>query len=126
MFARIGRLLSPLLLALAFLQAPAQAAAPAAQTPAPVLLVQHLTDSVMDAARSDPRLKAGDASHIEQLVQTKVLPYLDFERMTASAVGPFWRRATPQQRQELQQQFKELLIHTYSHAIREIGDQKVQ
>ncbi|MDE2119386.1 MAG: ABC transporter substrate-binding protein [Betaproteobacteria bacterium] len=98
-----------------------------AEQPAPPLeVVQHLTDSVMSAVRSDPSLKAGDQAKIEQLVQTKVLPYLDFQRMTASAVGPYWRRATPQQRQELQEQFRELLIHTYSGAIGRIHNQTVQ
>ncbi len=92
----------------------------------PVQVVKNLTDSVMDAVRNDPALKAGNASKVEQLVETKVLPFLDFRRMTASAVGPAWRRATPQQRQHLEQQFKQLLIHTYSGAIREIKDQTVQ
>ncbi len=94
--------------------------------PPPVEVVKHLTDSVMTAVRDDPALKAGDQSKVEQLVETKVLPFLDFRRMTASAVGPAWRRATPQQRQQLEQQFKQLLIHTYSGAIREIKDQTVQ
>lgn len=102
------------------------AAAQAEQLAPPVQVVEHLTDSVMSAVRSDPSLKAGDQSKIEQLVQTKVLPYLDFQRMTASAVGPYWRRATPQQRDELQQQFRELLIHTYSGAIGRIHNQQVQ
>ena len=92
----------------------------------PVQVVRSLTDSVMNSVRSDPNLKSGDQAKIEQLVQTKVLPYLDFKRMTASAVGPAWRRATPQQRDALQEQFKELLIHTYSGAIGRIKDQKVQ
>ncbi len=92
----------------------------------PVQVVRSLTESVMNSVRSDPNLKAGDHAKIEQLVQTKVLPYLDFKRMTASAVGPAWRRATPQQRDALQEQFKELLIHTYSGAIGRIKDQTVQ
>ena len=92
----------------------------------PVQVVRSLTDSVMNSVRSDPNLKSGDQAKIEQLVQTKVLPYLDFKRMTASAVGPAWRRATPQQRDALQEQFKELLIHTYSGAIGRIKDQTVQ
>ena len=92
----------------------------------PVQVVKQLTDSVMTAVHDDPALKSGDQSKVEQLVQTKVLPFLDFQRMTASAVGPAWRRATPQQRQQLEQQFKQLLIHTYSGAISQIKDQTVQ
>ncbi len=102
------------------------APAHAGQLAPPVQVVEHLTDSVMSAVRSDPALKAGNEAKIEQLVQTKVLPYLDFQRMTASAVGPYWRRATPQQREQLQQQFRELLVHTYSGAVGRIHNQKVQ
>ncbi len=131
MLAKIRSLSLPLMLGLA-LGTPAARAQPAAtqapgqQVPAPMALVQHLTESVMDAVRSDPQLKAGNEAKIDELVQTKVLPYLDFQQMTASAVGPYWRRATPQQREQLQQQFKELLVHTYSGAIKEIRNQQVQ
>lgn len=93
--------------------------------PAPVQLVQQLTDSVMSAVRNDPALKAGDERKIEQLVQTRVLPFLDFNRMTASAVGRYWRQATPEQQQQLEEQFKLLLIHTYSGAIGKIKNQRV-
>ena len=122
MLAKIRGLFLCMSLACALLPAAAQAE----QLAPPVQVVEHLTDSVMSAVRSDPSLKSGDQGKIEQLVQTKVLPYLDFQRMTASAVGPYWRRATPQQRQELQEQFRELLIHTYSGAIGRIHNQTVQ
>jgi phospholipid transport system substrate-binding protein len=104
------------------------AAAPAARadTPAPVQLIQKLTDSVMDAVNNDPSLKSGDPQKVMQLVETKVLPFIDFQRMTASAVGRYWRQATPAQQAELQQQFKLLLIHTYSGAVSQIKNQKVE
>lgn len=121
MFAKIRALFLPAVLAFM-----AGGVAHADELAPPVQVVRSLTDSVMDSVRSDPTLKAGDQAKIEQLVQTKVLPFLDFHRMTASAVGPAWRRATPQQRDQLQEQFKELLIHTYSGAIGRIKNQKVQ
>ena len=121
MFAKIRALFLPAVLAFV-----AGGIAHADEVAPPVQVVRSLTESVMDSVRSDPTLKAGDQAKIEQLVQTKVLPFLDFHRMTASAVGPAWRRATPQQRDQLQEQFKQLLIHTYSGAIGRIKNQKVQ
>ncbi|WP_018913647.1 phospholipid-binding protein MlaC [Thiomonas sp. FB-6] len=121
MFAKIRALFLPAVLAFV-----AGGVAHADEVAPPVQVVRSLTDSVMGSVRSDPTLKAGDQAKIEQLVQTKVLPYLDFHRMTASAVGPAWRRATPQQRDQLQEQFKQLLIHTYSGAVGRIKNQKVQ
>lgn len=100
---------------------PAQAA-----VPAPVQVVRNLTDSVLGAVRADPTLKAGNPQKVAALVQDKVLPFLDFRQMTASAVGRYWRTATPQQQDALQEQFKQLLIHTYSGAIDKIHDQQVQ
>lgn len=104
------------------------AASPAARadTPAPVQVIQKLTDSVMDAVNNDPALKSGDPQKVMQLVETKVLPFVDFQHMTASAVGRYWRQATPTQQKELQQQFKLLLIHTYSGAVSQIKNQKVE
>ncbi len=110
------------------LLAPAASAAPtpAASSPGPEQVVHELTDSVMNAVRSDPALRSGNTAKIAQMVETKVLPFLDFRQMTASAVGRFWRQATPQQQQQLQDQFKLLLIHTYSGAVSRIHDQKIR
>ena len=110
------------------LLAPAAGAAPppAASGPGPEKVVHELTDSVMNAVRSDPALRSGNTAKIAQMVETKVLPFLDFRQMTASAVGRFWRQATPQQQQQLQDQFKLLLIHTYSGAVSRIHDQKIR
>ncbi len=110
------------------LLAPAAGAAPtpAASSPGPEQVVHELTDSVMNAVRSDPALRSGNTAKIAQMVETKVLPFLDFRQMTASAVGRFWRQATPQQQQQLQDQFKLLLIHTYSGAVSRIHDQKIR
>jgi phospholipid transport system substrate-binding protein len=59
-------------------------------------------------------------------VDSKIMPNVNFQRMTASAVGPAWRQATPEQRQRLQQEFKVLLVRTYSGALAQISDEQVQ
>jgi len=60
------------------------------------------------------------------LVETKILPYVDFQRMTSLAAGRYWRDATPEQQKQLTDQFRSLLIFTYSGAISSIKDQKLQ
>ena len=107
----------------------AAAAAPNATVAAaasPVQVVRQLTDSVMHAVHADPDLRAGDPQKIAQMVETKILPFVDFREMTASAVGRFWRQATPQQQDELEVQFKQLLIHTYAGAVKRVRDQQVR
>ena len=101
-------------------------AARADTDPAPVALVRNLSSTVLDAVRNDPELKSGDLRKIKQLVEVKILPFLDFRQMTAAATGRNWRQATPEQQQQLQLQFKQLLIHTYSGAVRHVRDQQVQ
>ena len=102
-------------------------AAPAAQadTPAPVQVIQKLSESVMTAVNNDPAIKSGDPQKVMELVETTVLPFVDFRHMTASAVGRYWRQATPEQQKDLQQQFKLLLIYTYSGAVSQIRNQKI-
>ncbi len=119
----MSQIFSVFALGLALLFTPAARAADVAP---PVQVVQNLTNAVMGAVRSDPALKAGNQAKVEQLVETKVLPFLDFRQMTASAVGRFWRQATPAQQDALQLQFKQLLIHTYSGAVRKVRDQQVR
>ena len=60
------------------------------------------------------------------LVDAKVMPSVNFKRMTASAVGRFWRQATPEQQQRLQDEFKTLLVRSYAGALRQVKDQTVQ
>jgi phospholipid transport system substrate-binding protein len=59
------------------------------------------------------------------LVDSKIMPNVNFQRMTASAVGPAWRQATPEQKQRLQDEFKTLLIRTYSGALDQVNDQVI-
>jgi phospholipid transport system substrate-binding protein len=101
-------------------------AASALANVAPDALVQRLSTEMIDAVKADPAIQAGDVVKVIALVDAKVLPYLNFERMTASAVGRFWRQATPEQKQKLQAEFKLLLVRTYAGALAQVKDQTVQ
>jgi len=92
---------------------------------APDALIRNLSTSVMDAVRADKSIQAGDTHKIEVLVNTQILPYVDFERMTASAVGRHWRDASPAQKKSLQTEFKALLLYTYAGAVGQIKNQSV-
>lgn len=92
---------------------------------APDELVRRISTEVLDAIKADKALKGGDIARIMALVDAKVMPSVDFRRMTASAVGPAWRQATPAQRQRLQDEFKLLLVRTYAGALAQVSDQTV-
>ncbi|MCU0942426.1 MAG: ABC transporter substrate-binding protein [Hydrogenophaga sp.] len=98
-------------------------ALPAAAAEAPDALVKRVATEVMDAIKSDPAIQAGDVNRIIALVDGKIMPNVNFERMTASAVGRHWRQATPEQQKQLQAEFKTLLVRTYSGALGEVKDQ---
>lgn len=93
---------------------------------APDALVQRISTEVIDTVKSDAAIQAGDVGRIVTLVDTKVLPHVNFQRMTSSAVGRFWRSATPEQRERLQAEFKTLLVRTYAGALTQVKDQTVQ
>lgn len=111
------------LLGLALL--PAATLARAAEE-APDALIKRVSADVLDSIRSDKAVKAGDTTHVIALVDNKVMPYVDFTRMTASAVGRNWRQATPEQKKRLQEEFKTLLIRTYSGALSQVNDQTLE
>ena len=110
---------STLLLALA-------GASPVLAQPAPDALVRQIAVDVIDTAKADKAIQAGDVSRIIALVDTKVMPNVNFEVMTRSAVGPQWRSATPEQRTKLQAEFKTLLVRVYAGALTQIKDQTVE
>ena len=94
----------------------------AAADEAPDALIGRLSNEVLDAVRKDSAIKAGDVHKLVVLVDRIILPHLDFKRMTAAAVGPGWRRASPEQQQRLQDEFKQLLVRTYAGALSEVSD----
>ncbi len=92
---------------------------------APDALIKRLSDDVLTAIKSDKAIQAGDISRVITLVDTRIMPNVNFQRMTAAAVGPTWRQATPEQRKRLQDEFKILLVRTYSGALAQVEDQIV-
>ena len=92
---------------------------------APDALIRRLSDQILETLRADSSLRGGDMKKIMALVDGTVMPNVNFRRMTAAAVGPRWRQATPAQQQRLQDEFKSLLIRTYSGALAQVGDQSV-
>ena len=93
---------------------------------APDALIKEVSTDVIDSVRADKSIKQGDVSKVIALVDAKVMPHVDFQRMTASAVGRYWRQATPEQQKRLQEEFKILLVRTYSGAIAQVQDQTVE
>ncbi|MDE1180670.1 phospholipid-binding protein MlaC [Paraburkholderia sp.] len=102
------------------------ASAQTVDTNSPDGMIKTVTQQVIDAVRSDASIQQGDISHITQLVNEKILPYTDFRRTTQLAMGRNWRTATPEQQQQVVEQFKMLLIRTYSGALAQVRDQQIQ
>lgn len=92
---------------------------------APDALIQRVSAEVLDSIKGDKTLMAGDVARIVSLVDSKVMPYVNFQGMTASAVGPGWRQATPAQRKRLQEEFKTLLVQTYAGALINVKDNTI-
>jgi phospholipid transport system substrate-binding protein len=93
---------------------------------APDALVKRISQEVLDAAKTDKDIQTGNQKRVLELVEAKILPYVDFQRMTALAAGRFWREATPEQQKQLTNEFRSLLVFTYSGAISQIRDQKLE
>jgi len=92
----------------------------------PDALVKQISTDVLDAAKSDKAIQAGDIKRVAVLVEEKVMPHLNFQRMTASAVGRYWRQASPDQQQRLQAEFKQMLLRTYAGALTQAKDQTIE
>lgn len=91
----------------------------------PQQFVQRISADVLDTIKADKSIKSGDIDKIMRLVDSEIMPNVNFERMTSAAVGPSWRSATPEQRSQLQQQFKTLLVRTYAGALDQVSNQTV-
>ncbi|OGB48728.1 MAG: hypothetical protein A3F76_02690 [Burkholderiales bacterium RIFCSPLOWO2_12_FULL_65_40] len=92
---------------------------------APDGLVQRLSNEVLESLRADKSIKAGDIDKIIVLVDKTIMPNVNFRRMTAAAVGPGWRQASPEQQKRLQDEFKILLVRTYAGALAQVNDQSI-
>ena len=94
-----------------------------AQEEAPDALVKRISSDVLASVKADPAIQKGDISRIVALVDAKIMPSVNFSRMTSMAVGRAWRQATPEQQKQLQDEFKTLLVRTYAGALGEVRDQ---
>jgi phospholipid transport system substrate-binding protein len=102
-----------------FAQTPDQATAPDA-------LIKMVVTDVMSSVKSDPDIQKGNIPKVVDLVEKKIVPYTDMRRTTEMAMGPNWKKATPEQQNQLVMEFKNLLIRTYSGALSQLRDQTVQ
>jgi phospholipid transport system substrate-binding protein len=89
------------------------------------VFIKRVSTETLDLVKADKSLRNGDPSKIMQLVDGKLMPHVNFRRMTALATGPAWRKATPEQQKRLQDEFKTLLVRTYSGALSQVSDQTV-
>jgi len=97
----------------------------AADASSPDLLIRQLSLETIETIKADKSIQGGDVQKIVALVDNKVMPHVNFQRMTASAVGRFWRQASPEQQKRLQDEFKTLLVRTYAGALTQVKDQTV-
>ncbi len=114
------------LLPLAALAVVAVAHAETTATAAPERLVRVAVENVTATIQSNPETRSGDLGKIIGVVQREFLPYTDFERTTRLALGPVWRDATPEQRQQLFEQFQALLVRSYALSLAQLREQNVQ
>ncbi len=91
----------------------------------PDVWIKRLSTDVLDTIKSDKSLQSGNLPKVIALVDSKIMPNVDFRRITASAAGPAWRKATPEQQKSLQEEFKILLVRTYAGALSQVSDQEV-
>ncbi|MEY4344519.1 MAG: hypothetical protein RL032_351 [Pseudomonadota bacterium] len=96
-----------------------------AEDEAPDALIKRLSVDVLDTIKADKALRSGDMTKLVALVDERIMPNVNFPRMTASAVGPAWRQATPEQQKRLQEEFKILLVRTYAGALSQVSTQTI-
>jgi phospholipid transport system substrate-binding protein len=97
----------------------------ATETP-PDVLARTTTEEVIEILKQDKSIQGGNQAKVHQLVEAKILPNFDFNRMTQLALGKHWPRATPKQKQALVTEFRNLLVRTYSSSLTEFSNQTIE
>ena len=110
-----------LLCGLSFLSIPAFA-----QEDSPDALIRKVTEDVLNIVRQDKDIRNGNTRKVIDLVETKVLPFFNFQRMTALAMGRDWNKASADQKKRLVKEFETLLVRTYSNALTGYRDQTIR
>ncbi len=100
--------------------------AQSAEPQSPEALVRTISQGVLDSIKADKDIRAGNISRINALVETRILPHVDFTRMTSSAVGRHWNSANADQRSKIVAEFRQLLVYTYAGALSEVKDQVIR
>lgn len=95
-------------------------------TSTPDGLIKSVVTEVMASVKADPEIQKGNIPRVVDLVEKKILPHTDMRRTTEMAMGPNWKKATPEQQAQLTGEFKNLLIRTYSGALSQLRDQTIQ
>src|SRR5262245_36061045 len=98
----------------------------AAEMQAPDALARSVTDEVLKILRTDKDLAAGNPKKVAELIETKVAPHFEFTSMTKLAMGRNWKQATPEQAKALSQEFRTLLVRTYTTAFTQYKDQTIE
>jgi phospholipid transport system substrate-binding protein len=99
---------------------------PAAQAQeAPDAMVKRVSQDMLATIKGDPLIQAGNEVRIREVIEVKLIPHFDFPRMTALAMGKNWRAATPEQQKRLADEFKTLLVRTYSGALTKYRDETI-
>jgi phospholipid transport system substrate-binding protein len=133
MMKMLGSIAAPLLAGL--LAAAGGAALAADTTDAPAnapasdtadAMIKTASTDVLESIRADPAIKAGDFSHVQKLVEEKIMPHVDFDRITRHAVARAWHTATPEQQAKITEQFRILLLRTYAGALSRVTDHQVK
>jgi len=101
------------------------AALPANAQEAPDAMVKRVSQDVIATIKADPLVQAGNEARIREVIEAKLVPNFDFPRMTALAMGKNWRAASPEQQKRLADEFKTLLVRTYSGALAKYRDEAI-
>jgi phospholipid transport system substrate-binding protein len=101
-------------------------AAPVRAAESPDVLVKRVSTEVIDSVKADKDIQSGNTQKIMELVNSKILPYVDADKMTAQAAGRHWRQATPEQQKQLSTEFRTLLVYTYAGALSQIKNETVE
>ena len=102
------------------------AALPAAAQEAPDALVKRVSQEVLQIIKNDPLVQAGNEARLREVIEVTLLPNFDFARMTALAMGRNWRAATPEQQKRLTDEFRTLLVRTYSGALNQYRNETIE
>lgn len=99
---------------------------PAAAEVSPDVLARNVTNEVLRIVRQDKEIAKGNNAKVNALVEEKILPFFDFRHMTRLAVGKHWSRATPEQQEDLTDQFRAMLVRTYASSLTSVSDYKIE